>query len=156
MQINLIAIGNKMPNWVETGFKEYQKRLPTDYQLNLIEIPAIHRPKNADTKRIQKNEGEKLLIKVPTSNKIIALDEHGKQFTTTALAQKLKAYHDDNRSISLLIGGAEGLSPECLQQAEEKWSLSSLTFPHPLVRIIIAEQLYRAWSVIAGHPYHRE
>lgn len=155
MEINLIAIGTKMADWVETASKEYQKRLPYDYRLNVIEIPAIARHKNSDLAKIKIDEGKLLLNKVPTNNDIIALDEHGKLQTTTQLADTLKKQHDDNRSISLLIGGAEGLSQEVLQKVNQTWSLSPLTFPHPLVRIIIAEQLYRAWTIIQGHPYHR-
>ncbi len=156
MQINLIAIGTKMPAWVQAGFEEYQKRLPREYQLNLIEIAASQRTKNSNIKNIIDDESKQLLSKVPKNNKIIALEVTGKQWNTTELAQHLQTWHDESTDISLLIGGPDGLSDVCLQAADLKWSLSHLTFPHPLVRIIVVEQMYRAWSIIANHPYHRK
>ncbi len=156
MEINLIAIGTKMSSWTQSGFEEYQKRMPHEYQLNLIEIAAQQRNKNSNIKNIIANEGKQLLSKVPKNNKIIALEVTGKQWDTEQLAEQLQCYHDDSIGISLLIGGPDGLSEDCLQAADQKWSLSNLTFPHPLVRVIVAEQLYRAWSIISHHPYHRK
>lgn len=155
MQINLMTIGNKMPSWVNEGFSEYCKRLPRDYQLNLIEIPAQPRIKNSNIEKIILEEGNALLAKIPKGNKIIVLEVTGKQLTTEQLATQLQNFHDKSCNISLLIGGPEGLSQTCLNAAEMKWSLSNLTFPHPLVRVIIAEQIYRAYSIITHHPYHR-
>lgn len=156
MKINLIAIGTKMPAWIQAGFKEYQKRLPREYQLNLIEIAAQQRTKNSNIKNITIEEGKQLLSKVPKNNRIIALEVTGKQWNTEQLANSLQAWHDENIDISLLIGGPDGLSEECLQSADFKWSLSHLTFPHMLVRVILAEQIYRAWSITSNHPYHRK
>ncbi len=156
MQINLIAIGNKMPAWINEGFLEYSKRLPRDYQLNLIELPAQPRTKNSNIDKIILEEGKVLLEKVRKGNKIIALEITCKQWTTKQLSIQLKKFHDDSDDISLLIGGPEGLSQECLSAADIKWSLSHLTFPHPLVRVILAEQIYRAYSIISNHPYHRD
>lgn len=145
-----------MPNWIQAGFEEYQKRLPREYQLNLIEIAAQQRTKNSNIKNIIADEGKQLLAKAPKNNKIIALDISGKQWHTEQLATQLQIWHDESTDISLLVGGPDGLSEECLEVADFKWSLSHLTFPHPLVRVIVAEQLYRAWSIISHHPYHRK
>lgn len=156
MRINLIAVGTKMPAWVVDGFQEYAKRLPPECQLKLIEIPAAFRNKNASVEKIKKEEGEKIICAIPKGCQVIALDVLGKQWSTPALAQQMQRWMSDGRDISLLVGGPEGLSPECLSRAETRWSLSALTFPHPLVRVIAAEQLYRAWSIRKNHPYHRE
>ncbi|GAC14922.1 23S rRNA (pseudouridine(1915)-N(3))-methyltransferase RlmH [Aliiglaciecola lipolytica] len=156
MRIQLVAVGTKMPAWVETGYREYERRFSGDLVLSLTEIPAGKRGKNADIKRILQKEGELTLNAVPKGNKIVTLEVTGKALTTPDLAQHLAAWQMDGRDISLLIGGPEGLAPECIQASEQKWSLSALTLPHPLVRIIVAESLYRAWSVNANHPYHRE
>jgi 23S rRNA (pseudouridine1915-N3)-methyltransferase len=144
-----------MPSWINSGFEEYARRLPKDYQLNLIEIPALKRGKNADIKRLIEQESEKLLDAVPKDSLKIVLDEHGKQWDTLELAKQLQNWHDIPQNISLLIGGPDGVSAACLRQANLTWSLAKLTLPHPLVRVIIAEQIYRAWSIIARHPYHR-
>ncbi len=144
-----------MPSWVETGYQEYAKRLSQDCRLQLIEIEAEKRGKNADIKRITYNEGERMLAAIPKNNHIIALEVRGKQWDTPTLAQQIQRWQLDGRDISLLIGGPEGLAPACLAKAEQQWSLSLLTLPHPLVRVIVAEQIYRAWSLLKGHPYHR-
>lgn len=153
MHIKLIAIGNKMPAWVNTGFNEYAKRLPPDYQLQLVEIPAQKRTKNTIAEQVMAAETEKLLAAATRPS--IALDRKGKTFNTETLAQQLQIWHDNQQNPSILIGGPEGLSAGGLQQADAIWSLSALTFPHPLVRIILAEQIYRAWSILSHHPYHR-
>jgi len=155
MQINLIAVGKKMPTWVETAYQDYAKRLPTDFKLNLIEIAAIKRTKNINVEQLLIKEGEQLLANVAPGQCLIALDVKGQTWSTEQLAEKMQQWHDDARDISLLIGGPEGLSKESLQKAELRWSLSPLTFPHPLVRVILAEQLYRAWTILKNHPYHR-
>lgn len=153
MHVKLIAIGNKMPDWVNTGFNEYAKRLPIDYHLQLIEIPAQKRTKNTVAEQVMVAETEKLLA-VATSP-IIALDRRGKSIDTEKLAYQLQHWHDQQQSPSLLVGGPEGLSADGLKQADAVWSLSALTFPHPLVRVILAEQIYRAWSILSHRPYHR-
>jgi 23S rRNA (pseudouridine1915-N3)-methyltransferase len=155
MQINLIAVGKRMPKWVELGYQEYAERLPNDYKLNLIEINLIKRTKAADISRIIQQEGDAILAAIPKNNFIIALSEKGEQLNTLELASQLQHWHDQPQNISLLIGGPDGLSQNCLKNAQKNWSLSKLTFPHPLVRIIVAEQIYRAWSVTQHHPYHR-
>ncbi len=155
MKIQLIAVGTKMPDWVTAGFTEYQRRFPKEIPLELIEIPAGKRGKNADIARILQKEGE-LTMAAAGKSRIVTLDIPGKPWTTEQLAQQLEVWKQDGRDVALLIGGPEGLSPECKAAAEQSWSLSPLTLPHPLVRIVVAESLYRAWSITTNHPYHRE
>lgn len=155
MIIRILAIGTKMPSWVTEGFQDYAKRFTAGCTLELCEIPAEKRPKNADIPRIMEREGEKLLAAVKPHHHVIALDVKGQSFNTDQLACQLKEWQTDGRHVDLLIGGPDGLSRECLQKAQAKWSLSPLTLPHPLVRIILAEQLYRACSILQNHPYHR-
>ena len=156
MRIHLIAVGQKMPDWVEKGFQEYAKRLPTSCSLKLVGIPPGHRGKSADIQRAIKSESDKMLAAIPNNAKVIALDERGKSWSTVQLASQMTDWMQDGRDVALLVGGPDGLSKECKQRAEQMWSLSALTLPHPLVRVVLAEQVYRAWSVTQGHPYHRE
>lgn len=156
MKIQLVAVGTRMPDWVTTGFKEYQRRFPRDMALELVEIPAGKRGKNADIARILHKEGEQMLAIIPKGNQIVSLDLPGKTWTTPELATQLSRWQLDGRDVSLLIGGPEGLAPSCKQAASQSWCLSALTLPHPLVRVVVAESLYRAWSVNTNHPYHRE
>ena len=156
MRIHIIAVGTKMPSWVETGYREYERRFNGDIDLSLIEVPAGKRGKNADIKRILQKEGELTLSAVPQGNRIVTLEVTGKPLTTPQLATHLSKWQMDGRDVSLLIGGPEGLSPDCIAASEQKWSLSPLTLPHPMVRVIVAESLYRAWSINTNHPYHRE
>lgn len=156
MNLQLVAVGTKMPSWVQSGFNEYQRRFPKDFSLGLTEISAGKRGKNADIKRILQQEGEKTLAAIPKGNRIVTLEVTGKPWTTEQLAKYLESWQMDGRNISLLIGGPEGLAPSCIDASEQKWSLSALTLPHPLVRIVVAESLYRAWSINNNHPYHRE
>jgi 23S rRNA (pseudouridine1915-N3)-methyltransferase len=155
MQINLIAIGNRMPAWVNAGFVDYAARLPPEYRLKLIEIPAQKRLKNTNIPKILELEGEQLLAAVPKDDLIIALERTGKPIDTLKLAENLRKWNTEYHSISLLIGGPEGIAQRCLDKANEIWSLSKLTFPHSLVRVIVAEQIYRSWSILKNHPYHR-
>lgn len=155
MQINLITIGNRMPSWVQQGYDEYAKRLPRECELVLKEIPAGKRGKNSDIARITKEEGERMIAAMPQGTHILTLDIPGKPWTTPELALAMQRWLASGQSVSLLIGGPEGLADEVKHLARESWSLSKLTFPHPLVRIVVAEQLYRAWSILHNHPYHR-
>jgi 23S rRNA (pseudouridine1915-N3)-methyltransferase len=155
VQIHLICVGNKMPAWVEQGYHEYAKRLPPECRLQLVELPPAQRSKSTDLQRAIQDEGQRMLKAIPKNANVIALDVKGKSHSTESLATSLGDWLQSGRDIALLIGGADGLSQECLQVAGSKWSLSALTFPHPLVRVILAEQLYRAWSLLKGHPYHR-
>ena len=144
-----------MPAWVNTGTLEYANRMPPQCQLQIREITAEKRTKNSDLKRIRQTEGEKLLAAIPDGSLVVTLDVRGKAWSTEQLSQQLDGWMMSGRDVALLVGGPEGLSPECLQRAEQSWSLSPLTFPHPLVRIVVAEQLFRAWSILTNHPYHR-
>ena len=155
MQIRLIAVGTRMPAWVEEGYAEYARRLPPECALRLVEIPAGRRGKNTDVQRLQREEGERTLKAVPRGARVVALDVRGRAWSTEQLARELDGWMTEGRDPALLVGGPEGLAPACLEAAELRWSLSPLTLPHPLVRILVAEQLYRAWSLLAGHPYHR-
>jgi 23S rRNA (pseudouridine1915-N3)-methyltransferase len=155
MKIRLLTITHKSPAWIQEGYEEYAKRLPVSCALELVEIQAEKRTANADLKRITDREGEKMLAAIKPGHRVIALDVKGKLWTTEQLAESLRAWQQEGRHIDLLVGGPEGLSPQCLRKAEEKWSLSPLTFPHIIVKLIVAEQIYRAWSITQGHPYHR-
>jgi 23S rRNA (pseudouridine1915-N3)-methyltransferase len=155
MQIHLITVGNRMPNWVETGYAEYAKRLPKDCELILKEIAPGKRGKNADVARIIKEEGERINGVIAPGSHIVALEVTGKPWSTPDLATALKRWLESGKNIAMLVGGPEGLAEPIKSRANEYWSLSPLTFPHPLVRIIVAEQLYRAWSILNNHPYHR-
>lgn len=155
MKIHLLAVGTRMPDWVRTGYAEYAQRLPPECALQLIEIPASKRGPKADIGRALREEGERLRAAIPAGSCLIAMDERGQQWSTTELAEQLTGWLRDGRDVSLLVGGPDGLDATCRTRAERCWSLSRLTLPHPLVRVLIAEQLYRAWSLLHNHPYHR-
>jgi 23S rRNA (pseudouridine1915-N3)-methyltransferase len=155
VHIHLIAAGQKMPAWVYLACDEYIKRLPRELKLNIIEVPLIKRGKNPDIRRICRDESRRLLEALPSGCTLVALDVEGKKLTTEKLATTLDQWMQLGKDIAIVIGGPDGLSDELLQQAKQRISLSDMTFPHPLVRIIIVEQLYRAWSIISHHPYHR-
>lgn len=155
LKITVIALGNKMPDWVVQGTNDYAKRFNDGIQLKIIEIPLTRRSKTSDLIRIL--EKESLLIKeaIPSGTRLIALDVEGKAFSSEDLALKITQLQQISSHFCILIGGPEGLSQEILSRCDEKWSLSKLTLPHPLVRIILLETLYRAWSIIHNHPYHK-
>jgi len=155
MQIHLLAVGEKMPAWVLDGFSEYAKRLPHACRLTLKEIPPGRRGKNADVERAMQDEAERIEAALPQGVRIVALDVNGKSWSTQRFSMELGAWMQDGRDVALLIGGPDGLHPSILARAEQRWSLSPLTFPHPLVRVVVAEQIYRAWSLLNNHPYHR-
>jgi 23S rRNA (pseudouridine1915-N3)-methyltransferase len=156
MIIRLIAVGHKMPAWVETGYHEYARRMPRECRLGLIEIAAAKRGKQADIARIMAKEAEAVKAAIQPGDYVVALDVLGKAWSTPELAEQLSRWQDQGRNVSLLVGGPEGLTPELRSMADQKWSLSALTLPHPLVRVVVAEALYRAWTVTVNHPYHRE
>ncbi|MDV3237553.1 MAG: 23S rRNA (pseudouridine(1915)-N(3))-methyltransferase RlmH [Gammaproteobacteria bacterium] len=155
MHIHLIAVGDRMPAWVEAGYGEYAKRLPRECALRLVEIAPGRRGRNADVARIVRDEGERMLAAIPRDCHVIALEVGGGSWSTPQLAVQLEGWMHSGRDVALLVGGPEGLDDACRARADQLWSLSALTLPHPLVRIVLAEALYRAWSVMAGHPYHR-
>jgi len=155
VKIHIISVGNKMPKWVDLGYQEYAKRLPIECQVKLIEIAPGHRGKGADIKRATREEGERMLKAIPKGARVIALHVVGKSWSTEQLAQQMGNWLSGGCDVALLIGGPEGLADSCLQIAGQKWSLSALTMPHPLVRVVLSEQLYRGWSLLNNHPYHR-
>jgi len=155
MRVRVIAVGTKMPSWVNDGCKEYIKRLPAEIKWEVIEIPLGYRAKNSDTARAIKQESDAILNAVGSDDWVVALEVTGKSWSTELLAKNMSNWQMDGYNLSILIGGPDGLSPECLSRANHKWSLSGLTLPHPLVRVLLAEQVYRGWTILAGHPYHR-
>jgi len=155
VRIKLLSVGRRMPDWVDKGFREYAKRLPRECCLELVEIDPGHRGKGASADVARRDEGERMLCAVPKGAQVIALDTRGRAWSSEQLAKQLAGWMADGRDLALLVGGPEGLAQPCIERAERLWSLSPLTFPHPLVRVILAEQLYRAWSILKRHPYHR-
>lgn len=156
MQIDLIAVGKRMPTWIESGFKEYAKRLPKNINFKLIEITPAIRSKNNIAENYKLKEEENINAALAPNSLIIALDEHGKSISSQSLANQLKTWNDENQHISLIIGGADGLSDALKKKATQLWSLSEMTLPHGLVRVMVVEQIYRAWTITQNHPYHRE
>jgi 23S rRNA (pseudouridine1915-N3)-methyltransferase len=156
MRFTVLAVGGKMPAWVNQGVAEYQKRLPRELQLEWREIPLARRGKDSKAEQLCAREGEQLIKSIPRGDRVIALDVEGKALSTPQLAKRLRDWQMSGDNVSLLIGGPDGLSSEVLQRADERWSLSDLTLPHPLVRVLLSEQLYRAWTITVNHPYHRD
>lgn len=155
MRIKLITVGTRMPGWVTQGYGEYAKRLSGDLTLELQELALGHRGKGADLARAIQREGDQMLAAVPKGDRVLALDVRGRPWSTEQLAEQLAGWQMGGQHLSLLVGGPDGLDPRCLALADQRWSLSALTLPHPLVRVLLAEQLYRAWTLLKGHPYHK-
>lgn len=155
MHLHLIAIGQRLPGWVQQGIDDYARRLPAQFGFHIVELPASKRG-SGDTQRAIDEEGQRLLQAVPKGARIIALDERGRQWQTRELAEQLQHWTHDGRDVALLLGGADGHSAAVRDQAERLWSLSALTLPHGLARLLLTEQVYRAWSLLSGHPYHRD
>ncbi|WP_110710327.1 23S rRNA (pseudouridine(1915)-N(3))-methyltransferase RlmH [Salinicola sp. CR57] len=155
MKIRLLAVGSRMPAWVEAGVDEYRKRMPREMPFEIVEIPAGSRGKNADVARAIQTEGDRMLEKLRDQERIVALEVKGAAWTTEQLSRQLDAWRLEGQDIALVVGGPDGLDPRVVTRARHSWSLSALTLPHPLVRVVLAEQLYRAWTLLTGHPYHR-
>jgi len=155
VRIRLIAVGTRMPAWVEQGYNEYAKRMPRDCTVELVELPLAVRSKNSDIARAMEKEGEATLAAIGKGDAVIALDVKGKPWSTEQLAGQMAGWKMSGNNYSLLIGGPDGLAPACLALATIRWSLSPLTLPHPLVRILLIEQLYRATTILQNHPYHK-
>lgn len=154
MKIRIIAVGHKMPAWVEQGCNEYLKRMPREMSVELLELKPDKRAAGKGGEQVRESEAQRIL-EAAGRDYLVALDEHGQEPTTLQLAQRIQAWQADGRDIALAIGGADGLHASVGQAAQWQWSLSRLTLPHGMVRVLLAEQLYRAWSVINNHPYHR-
>lgn len=155
MKLKLLAVGTRMPDWVEAGCNEYGKRMPPELRVQCIEIPLGSRGKNQPAAKAIEAESQGILKSVGEQDFVVALDVLGKPMSTEKLAQQLGNWQMNGQDICLVVGGPDGLSQQCLARANMRWSLSDLTLPHPLVRIVLMEQLYRAWTINANHPYHR-
>ena len=156
MHIRLIAVGDRQPSWVDDAFGIYSARLPREWKFRLDTIPTARRGKNDKSASAVQAEGRQILAKIDPAEQVVLLDERGRQFTSTELSGKLADWQADGRDLCFVIGGPDGVSADCAERAKIRWSLSKLTLPHGLARVLFAEQLYRAWSLQAGHPYHRE
>lgn len=155
MKLKLLAVGTRMPDWVESGCREYGKRMPPELRIQTIEVPLGSRGKGQPAEKAMATESQGLLKAIDDRDFVVALDVLGKSMSTEKLAQNLSQWQMNGQDICLLIGGPDGLGKDCQARANMRWSLSDLTLPHPLVRIVLMEQLYRAWTITANHPYHR-
>lgn len=155
MQLIIAAVGNKMPAWIESGFAEYAKRMPPECRIQLKEIKPVERSGSKTAETVMALERGKIEGTIPKGARIIALDEHGKDITTMQLSQLLTQWQQDGRDVTFVIGGADGLDAGFKAKADMLIRISSLTLPHGMVRVLLAEQLYRAWSITQNHPYHR-
>jgi 23S rRNA (pseudouridine1915-N3)-methyltransferase len=156
MRIRIIAVGERMPRWVDEVAGDYTRRLSGTLKVTLVEVPAGQRSSRGDPAQAMRSEGERILGLIRPAEFVVALDEHGTQLTTRELAAWLAGRMNDGRDVVLVIGGPDGLAAEVQARADQKLALSRLTLPHPLVRVVLAEQLYRAHTVLSGHPYHRD
>lgn len=156
MQIDLIAVGKRMPDWIESACSEYRKRLPKQVQLSVVEISPANRTRKNSVNNFRQQEEENILSAIKADSMLIVLDEGGQPISSKVLADKLGGWIDNQQSISVVIGGADGLTEKLKKSAKEAWALSSLTLPHGLARVVFIEQVYRAWSILNNHPYHRE
>jgi len=155
MQLVIAAVGHKMPSWIETGFTEYAKRMPPDCRLVLREIKPVDRSGSRSAETVMAMERSRIEAVIPKGSKVVALDEHGRDITTMQLAKNLTQWQQGGTDVTFIIGGADGLDAQFKQQADMLLRVSSLTLPHGMVRVLLAEQLYRAWSITQNHPYHR-
>ncbi|AJC18185.1 23S rRNA (pseudouridine(1915)-N(3))-methyltransferase RlmH [Pandoraea sputorum] len=155
MRLFIIAVGHKMPGWIETAFAEYAKRMPPELRIELKEIKPEQRSNSRTAETVMAAEAQRIEAALPRGCRLVCLDERGQDLTTMRLAQSLTVWQQDGRDVAFVIGGADGLDPTLKSRADTLIRLSSLTLPHGMVRVLLAEQLYRAWSINANHPYHR-
>ncbi|AIO66769.1 23S rRNA (pseudouridine(1915)-N(3))-methyltransferase RlmH [Burkholderia oklahomensis] len=155
MKLHIVAVGHKMPGWIATGFDEYTKRMPPELRIELREVKPELRSGSRTAESVMAAEKQRIEAALPKNARVVALDEHGRDWTTMQLAQALPAWRQDGRDVAFVIGGADGLDPALKSRAELLLRVSSLTLPHGMVRVLLAEQLYRAWSITQNHPYHR-
>ena len=156
MQLIVAAVGQRMPSWVQEAWSEYARRFPRGLSLELKEISLAKRSRNVNVEALQTAEGKSLLGAVPDGYRVVALDEKGKQWSTRELADRLENWMREEHGVCFLVGGPDGLAQNCRDRADDVWSLGRLTLPHPMVRAILAEQIYRAWTITQNHPYHRD
>jgi 23S rRNA (pseudouridine1915-N3)-methyltransferase len=155
MQVTIAAVGTRLEQWIYEAFESYRTRLPRQLNLSVQEVPLARRTAASSVRAAVEAEGERLLRHVRADGLALALDERGQQWSSTELAAELAIWLDRHPHVTILIGGPDGLSEACRRRASRLWSLSRLTLPHGLVRVVLAEQLYRAWTILQGHPYHR-
>jgi 23S rRNA (pseudouridine1915-N3)-methyltransferase len=155
MHLRVIAVGTRMSGWVDAGFADYTRRLRGGAALELIEVPVVRRNGDGDAARAIRLEAERILALLEPRDYVVALDERGRAFTTLEFSGWLAARRGQGAPVNFIIGGPDGLGAALLARAQLRWSLSALTFPHGLVRVLLAEQLYRAATLLTGHPYHR-
>ncbi|WP_028730841.1 23S rRNA (pseudouridine(1915)-N(3))-methyltransferase RlmH [Pandoraea sp. E26] len=155
MRLFILAVGHKMPGWIETAFAEYAKRMPPELRIELKEIKPEQRSNSRTAETVMAAEAQRIDAALPRGCRLVCLDERGQDVTTMRLAQSLTGWQQDGRDVAFVIGGADGLDPALKARADTLIRLSSLTLPHGMVRVLLAEQLYRAWSINANHPYHR-
>ncbi len=155
MQLVIAAVGHKMPAWIETGFGEYAKRMPPECRIVLKEVKPVERSGSKTAETAMVLERARIEAVIPKGSRVVALDERGKDVSTQQLSRSLSQWQQDGGDVTFVIGGADGLDAEFKQQADLLIRISSLTLPHGLVRVLLAEQLYRAWSILQNHPYHR-
>jgi 23S rRNA (pseudouridine1915-N3)-methyltransferase len=155
MQLLVAAVGQRMPSWVTEAWTEYARRMPPGMTVSLREISLAKRSKNADTRRLTAVESKALYAAMPNRARVIALDVKGQAWSTEKLALRLEQWMGDGRDVGFMIGGPDGIDADIMRKADDRWSLGPLTLPHPLVRVVLAEQLYRAWTITQNHPYHR-
>ncbi|MDT3670446.1 MAG: 23S rRNA (pseudouridine(1915)-N(3))-methyltransferase RlmH [Aromatoleum sp.] len=156
MKLLIVAVGTRMPAWVEAGFDEFARRMPRELPLHLVEVKAEPRTTGKTVEAMMSAEATRIEAALPTRCRRVILDERGTDITTKALAQRLEAWQGEGEDVALIVGGPDGLAPALKASADERLRLSSLTLPHALVRPLLAEALYRAWTVLKNHPYHRE
>jgi len=156
MKLFIVSVGHKMPDWITTGFNEYAKRMPREAKIELLEIKPEPRTTGKNTQQIMEAEAQRILAALPQNCRRIALDERGATPTTKQLAAQMKDWMGEGRDVVFIVGGADGLHDTVKQSAQQLMALSSLTLPHAFVRVLLAEQLYRAHSLLHNHPYHRE
>ena len=156
MRVTILSVGHRMPAWIQDGFQEYARRMPPELRVELVELKPEERGGGRSTERARELEGERILAAVPAGATLLALDESGRGVSTRGLSVMLSEWMRDAAHPAFAIGGADGLSAQVKERAAKLVSLSALTLPHGLVRVLLAEQLYRAWSILASHPYHRE
>jgi len=155
VQLLIVAVGHRMPAWITAGFDEYAKRMPPESRIQLKEIKPVERSGNKNALTVMAGERSKIEAALPKNARIVALDEHGKDLTTMELSGWLTRWQQEGSDIAFVIGGADGLDPHFKTEADMLIRISSLTLPHGMVRVVLAEQLYRAWSITQNHPYHR-
>ena len=155
MHIRLLAVGDRQPSWVDEALGKYTERYPREWKFRLDIIPTVRRNKNDKSRQAMEAEGELILAKLGSDEQVILLDERGKQLSSKSLASRLSEWQTDGQDLCFIIGGPDGVSGQVRQRANMMWSLSQLTLPHGMARVLLSEQLYRAWSLQTGHPYHR-